>query len=125
MRARAVSAYANNQVQTGIHASSPAGLIVLIYERVFDYLKKGKVALQNGENGIDSFVKAHDLIQQGLLACLDYQNGGEIAVNLKDIYEWSLRELIIARLEKSPEKIDMIINVLEPLAESWAALAEI
>lgn len=124
MRARAANAYANTQVLTGVQALSPAGLIVLIYERVFDHLKIGKNALEKGENGIESFMKAHDLIQQGLLACLDYENGAGIAVNLKEIYEWSLRELIAARLEKSPEKIQGIINALEPIAEGWTILAE-
>jgi len=121
---KAARAYANMSAHTGVHALSPAGLISLIYERVFDHLNIGKAALESGQNGIEPFMKAHDLIQQGLLACLDYENGGEIAINLKEIYEWSLRELISARLEKSPEKIDNIINTLAPIAEGWVAIAE-
>lgn len=124
MSIRAASAYANTSAQTGVQALSPAGLIALIYERVIDHLNLGRTALENGQNGIEPFMKAHDLIQQGLLACLDYENGGEIAINLKEIYEWSLRELISARLEKSPQKIDDIINTLVPIAEGWSAIAE-
>jgi flagellar protein FliS len=83
----------------------------------------GKRALEAGDYGIESFTKAHDLIQQGLLACLDYNTGGEVAQSLGAVYEWSLRELISARSAKSPERIQEIIDVLTPLYEAWLALA--
>jgi flagellin-specific chaperone FliS len=46
----------------------------------------GKKALEAGDYGIESFTKAHDLIQQGLLACLDYKTGGEVAQSLGAVY---------------------------------------
>lgn len=123
MRARAANAYANTQVQTGVAASSPGDLIILVYERVFDHLKMGKLAIENGEYGMDSFTKAHDLIQQGLLACIDFQEGGDIAESLAAVYEWSLREIISARTTKSAEKVQGVIDVLSPLYEGWLELA--
>jgi flagellar protein FliS len=123
MRARAANAYANTQVQTGVASSSPGSLIILVYERVFDHLKMGKLGMERGEFGMESFTKAHDLIQQGLLACLDFEEGGEISQNLATIYEWALREIIIARASKSPEKIQAVIDVLMPLYGAWLELA--
>ena len=78
---RAARAYANTQVHTGVDASDPGQLIVMVYERIFDHLKVGKLALEKGEPAIESFTKAHDLIQQGLLACLDPKAGGDIALS--------------------------------------------
>jgi flagellar protein FliS len=123
MRARAANAYASTQVQTGVASSSPGSLIILVYERVFDHLKMGKLAMEQGDYAIESFTKAHDLIQQGLLACLDFQEGGEISQSLAAVYEWSLREIIAARTGKSPEKIQGVIDVLMPLYEAWLELA--
>lgn len=123
MRARAVNAYASTQVQTGVAASSPGSLIILVYERLFDHLKIGKLAMERGEFGMESFVKAHNLIQQGLLACLDFEEGGEISHSLAAVYEWSMREIITARAGKSPEKIQGVIDVLTPLYEAWLELA--
>jgi flagellar protein FliS len=123
MRARAANAYASTQVQTGVASSSPGHLIILVYERVFDHLKVGKLALEQGEYAIESFTKAHDLIQQGLLACLDFEDGGEISQSLAAVYEWSLREIISARASKSAEKIQGVIDVLTPLYEAWLELA--
>jgi flagellar protein FliS len=123
MAPKSARAYAATEVFTGVNASDPGQLIVLVYQRIFDHLKMGKKSLEEGGYGIESFTKAHDLIQQGLLACLDYKTGGEVAQSLGAVYEWSLRELINARLVKSPERIQEIIDVLTPLYEAWLALA--
>ena len=123
MVSKSARAYAATEAFTGVNASDPGQLIVLVYQRVFDHLNMGKKALEAGDYGIESFTKAHDLIQQGLLACLDYNTGGEVAQSLGAVYEWSLRELISARSAKSPERIQEIIDVLTPLYEAWLALA--
>ena len=123
MNARAAKLYADNDAETGVNSLSSGQLIVLIYERVFDNLKLGKHALENGQHGVEAFTKAHDLIQQGLLACLDFKTGAEVAQNLGAIYEWSLREIINARVTKSPEKIQEVLDVLTPLYEAWVSLA--
>jgi flagellar secretion chaperone FliS len=123
MASKSARAYAATEVLTGVHGSDAGQLIVLIYERVFDHLKLAKKALESGDYGIEPFTKAHDLIQQGLLACLDFKTGGDVAQSLGAIYEWSLREILNARLTKSPEKVQEVLDVLEPLYDAWVALA--
>ena len=123
MNARAAKIYANSDAETGVNALSSGQLIVLIYERIFDNLKVGKHALENGQHGVEAFTKAHDLIQQGLLACLDYKSGEDVAQNLGAIYEWALREIINARVTHSPEKVQEILDVLTALYEAWMSLA--
>ena len=123
MISKSARAYAANDTLTGVNGSNPGQLIVLVYERIFDHLKLAKKALECGEYGIEPFTKAHDLIQQGLLACLDYQTGGDVAQSLGEIYDWSLREILNARLTKSPEKVQEVLDVLTPLYEAWMALS--
>lgn len=120
---KSAKAYAANEVLTGVHGSDPGQLIVLVYERVFDHLKLAKKALEKGNYGIEPFTKAHDLIQQGLLACLDYEGGGEVALSLGAVYEWVLREMLNARLNKDPEKIQAILDIMTPLYEAWLELS--
>ncbi len=123
MGSKSALAYAANNVETGVVAANSSQLIVLVYERLFDHLKIGKKELENGRYAIESFTKAPDLIQQGLVACIDYQEGGDIAQSLGAIYEWSLREIINARVTKSPQKIQEVLDVLTPLYEAWISLA--
>lgn len=123
MSVKAARAYASIDVAGGVTDSDPAELIVLVFERTLDHLKLGKKMLEDSQYGIDNFTKANDLIQKGLLACLDYDRGADVANNLAAIYEWSLREIIKGRAEKSPEKIQSVIDVLTPLYEGWLTLS--
>ena len=123
MGSKSALAYAANSIETGVVAANSSQLIVLVYERLFDHLKIGKKELESGRYGIESFTKAHDLIQQGLVACIDYKEGGDIAQSLGAIYEWALREIINARVAKSPEKVQEILDVLTLLYEAWISLA--
>lgn len=123
MSARAAKTYAENNTHTSVTSADSGQIIVLVYERIFDHLKVGKQGLESGQYAIESFTKAHDLIQQGLLACLDYEAGVEVAQNLGAIYEWSLREIIAARSDRSAQRIQGVIEVLQPLYEAWLALS--
>jgi flagellar protein FliS len=115
--------YAENNTHTSVFSADSGQIIILVYDRIFDHLKVAKLALENGQYAIEPFTKAHDLIQQGLLACLDYENGGDVAQSLGAVYEWSLREILNARLAKSAEKVQDVLDVLAPLYEAWLALA--
>jgi flagellar protein FliS len=123
MSSRAAKMYAENNTHTSVTSADSGQIIVLVYERIFDHLKVGKQGLENGQYAIESFTKAHDLIQQGLLACLDYEVGVEVAQNLGAIYEWSLREIIAARSDRSAQRIQGVMEVLQPLYEAWLALS--
>jgi len=111
--------YAQNEIETAVSAANSGQLIVLVYERVIDQLNLGKSELSEGRFGMEFFTKAGDLINFGLLASLDHVKGGEIASNLKKVYEWALKAINEARINKSPEKIQEVINVLKPLHEAW------
>jgi len=124
MMNKAALKYEDSKNLTSVMAADARELIVLIHERIFDHLKTAKVALENNEMPVDSFVKASDLILKGLLGCLDHEKGKEIAQNLSLIYVWSLQELISARAERSADKVQDVMNTLNPLYEAWVHLSD-
>jgi len=115
----AAKAYANTKSETDVSSSSSPELILVVYERLFDHLKAGKKELEAGRYGIVPFSKASDLINIGLLASLDMDKGEPIAENLRLIYNWALTNILQARLKKSPDLIQKVIDVLTPLYEGW------
>jgi len=114
--------YANNQAETSVASSNPRELIIIVYERIFDQLRLGKLELMQDRFGIEVFTKASTLINLGLLASLDYEKGGEISKNLKVVYEWALKAINEGRINKSPKKIQDVIDVLTPIYEGWRDL---
>jgi flagellar protein FliS len=119
---KSAAAYAKNDTHTAVHSFGSGELIVLIYDRTLDHLKIARLSMENGGNGIEPFTKAHDLINQGLLACLDYDQGKDVAQNLKMIYEWSLKEILSARLSRSIAKVDNVVKILTELRDGWMQL---
>ncbi|MGB4006908.1 MAG: flagellar export chaperone FliS, partial [Halanaerobiales bacterium] len=62
--------------------------------------------------------KTGDIISE-LMVSLDMEQGGEIARNLYNLYDYMNRRLIQANIRKDPALVDEVINLLSSLKESW------
>lgn len=120
----AARAYAEQQHFTAVSSATSIGLIVLSYERLLQHLHNAMHSIANGndQGAVEPCTKAIDLIDLGLRASLNFEQGGEIALNLSSLYVWSISEILMARLKKDPERIASVIRVLEPLAQAWIAI---
>ncbi|MFH0925050.1 MAG: flagellar export chaperone FliS [bacterium] len=62
-----------------------------------------------------------------LLISLNFEAGGEIAINLKRLYLFIIDNIFTANLKKdssSLEKIDNCISILKTLREAWANIEQ-
>ena len=119
MTMRSHRAYAATQRETGVSSARPIDLVVMVYARLLDHLRSAQLQMAEGSDASDSLTKAVELITTGLEACLDKAQGGEIAENLAVIYDWANREILLARLRRDAEKLQGVINALQPLSEAW------
>ena len=69
--------------KTNVTTSDPARLIILCYEGAIDSLKlaKQKMKEKDYEKKERAIINAQDIINE-LLCSLDFERGGEIAINL-------------------------------------------
>ena len=119
MTMRSHRAYAATQRETGVSSARPIDLVVMVYARLLDHLRSAQLQMAEGTDASESLTKAVELITTGLEACLDKAQGGEIAENLAVIYDWANREILLARLRRDSEKLQGVINALQPLSEAW------
>jgi flagellar protein FliS len=59
-----------------------------------------------------------------LQASLDMERGGEIAVNLNDLYGYLVSDLVTANLQNDTQKIKEALKVVEPLLEAWTEITK-
>ena len=123
MYARAHEAYARTDRETAVSAARPVDLVVLVLQRTLDHLRTGRDKLIQQEDSAEPLTKALQLINAGLMACLDREQGGDIAVNLGQLYDWASREIMMARLKRDGDRISEVIRVLETVSSAWVELA--
>ena len=104
-------------------AAGPAQLVVILYDGARRFLRQAAAALRDGE-----IEKAHltlrnaEMIIAHLNSTLDLEQG-EVALHLRQLYEFSLRHLNEARMRKDPAMIDQVSELLGELREAWARIA--
>jgi len=106
--------------------SSPAGMVVLIYEEAIRALKTAIRAVEAGDITARhaNVSRAMDVIAH-LYGCLDMENGGEIAENLGRLYRFVLSRLVTVEPTNDPAGARDAIRLLEPLLLSWRAIDEV
>lgn len=110
--------------KTDVSTSDPAQLIIMCYEGAIDSLKlaKEKIKEKNYEKKAKAIIKAKDIINE-LLCSLDFERGGEIANNLSSIYNYMLRRILYADVNKDIGAIDEVIGMLNELLPAWIEVA--
>lgn len=114
--------------QVNTHAqvieASPHRLIQMLMEGGLSRLAQAKGALSRGqiaEKGV-LIGKAIDIIG-GLRESLDPEKGGEIALNLNDLYLYMTQRLIEANQHNDEAKIDEVAKLLRTIKEGWDGIA--
>ena len=115
-----VSKYLTQQVLS----ASPAKLVFMLYERAIGSLKEAIAAIEAGD--IEGRWRANNRaveIVSHMWSTLDMENGGEISENLDRLFSFMLMRLSEVDLRNDPTPALKVIELLEPLRDSWYALA--
>lgn len=108
--------YKQNQILN----ATPKKLVIMLYEGAIKNLKLAELsaAEKKIEQTSNALIKAQDIIQE-LMVTLDFENGGEVAENLNQLYNYFMTELIKANSTKDPESIKQVRESLEELRDTW------
>ncbi len=116
----AVSAYQETSVTT----QSKGRLIVLLYDGAIKFMKLAIRELDAGnyEAKGQYITRAQNIINE-LNAVLDTDAGGEIAVNLRNLYSFMNTRLCEANTKRDCQIIREVITLAEELNKGWKAIA--
>jgi flagellar protein FliS len=121
LQSRAASAYASVGLESRASSSSGVDLVILLIEGVLDRVKLARAAMAQRDIGqkIKHINRALEIISEGLRAHLDMAAGGEIAVNLDDLYAYCSVRLLHANSRNDLAALDEIGELLTPLLNAW------
>lgn len=119
MSALAPTAYRESAILT----ASPQQLVVMLYDGANRFLRQGAIVMREGDVAAahDRLRRAEAIIEE-LHVTLDLSQG-EVAERLAGIYIFCRKLLNEARLERSPEKVEQVAELLAELRSAWAEIA--
>lgn len=124
INSRDASTYARVALESGILAASPHQRISMLFDHYQASLRLARLHLQAGnipEKG-KAITRAINIVSRGLRASLDLQQGGDIARQLDDLYDYVVRLLLRANLENNEESLTAAAKLLGNIASAWNAI---
>lgn len=115
--------YTNIATTTQAEAASPHALILMLLNGAIEKLYAAKGFLERGnieQKGRHLFWAIS--IIAGLRSCLDFDKGGDIAMNLERLYDYMERRLMEANSANSVEMIEEVAGLLRTIREGWESI---
>lgn len=119
--ATAYAAYRSAEIKT----ISQKDLIVLLYQGAERFLEAGRQAmeLRQLETAMTQCHRAKEILVE-LMSTLNFEAGGDLAVQLKDLYAFFIVQITEASLRKNPAQITAILPILATLREGWQQIPD-
>jgi flagellar secretion chaperone FliS len=110
----------NPYQQNAVEHADPVKLVGMMYEGALRFIRRAEksIADEDYENAHNNIMRAYAIVAE-LMATLDFEHGGEIAVNLELCYDYVLHLLKEANMKKEAGSLNIARMMIEPLLESW------
>jgi flagellar protein FliS len=117
----AVNAYETVQVDAAVLGASPHELIGKLLTRAVEAIVEAKDQMQEGNipEKTTNIKIAVSIISDGLRSSLNMEDGGDIAANLDDLYDYMLRQLMTAHVENNTAMLDEVATLLGQIKSGW------
>lgn len=113
--------------QVATRTASPGQLVLMLYEGAIRFLEQAKAGfdlddpVEFNTTINNNILRAQDIIRE-LDYSLNVELGGELAIQLRRLYDYFDRTLLEANLRKDAAGIAEVIRRLSELREAWATM---
>lgn len=121
VNSRAAAAYKRVAADTSVQGADPHQLVSMLFDTLLQSLVRARGALQahDIEAKGAAIGKAVRILEEGLKAGLNLEQGGELAQNLRATYDYSILRLTQANLHNDDAALAEVMALIEPVADSW------
>lgn len=119
------SVYRQIDVETGVSGASAHQLITLLFNGALEAIAQARGALAQGsiEMKCQSVSKTVRIVDEGLKAGLNLRDGGDLALQLSDLYDYICRRLTLANVRNDDDILAECHRLLTPIRDAWVAIA--
>jgi len=118
------TSYRNLDLETSVQGATPHKLVALLYDGAIGAILRARAALHGGDVAGKGKAISHAIriVDEGLKASLD-PRAGELAVNLRDLYDYMARRLLAANLHNDEQALQEVATLLSQLRAGWAGIS--
>lgn len=110
--------------QTAVNVSDKVQVVSMLYDGAINFIRKAKEKSEIGDTiGKTHFIKKTSAIVRELANSLN-MDGGELALNLRNLYDFVLESLIKAELNNNVDALNDAEKVMDILRNSWKEMQE-
>jgi flagellar secretion chaperone FliS len=123
---RQAGAYRQMLVATGVNSASPHGLIGMLYDGLLAAIAEARGAMRSRDIPAKgkAISRAVRIVDEGLSAALNLQEGGNLATDLRSLYTYINLRLTHANLKNDEAALDECVQLTETLRSAWAQIAD-
>ena len=121
-RAAAYDELANKSIVMG---ATSHGLVALLFEEFDSSLRAAEfyAASEDVAKMREKVGKASKILA-GLQGSIDIEKGGELAMNLAELYRFCIRELLNANINADTKIITKVRSLIAPIQQAWNDMPE-
>ena len=123
---RQAGAYKQVHVATGVSGASPHGLIGMLFDGLVAALAEARGAIRSRNIAAKgrAIGRAVRIVDEGLSASLNLDDGGPLAADLRDLYRYITLRLTHANLHSDEAALEECARLIDQLRSAWAEIAD-
>jgi flagellar secretion chaperone FliS len=119
-----LAAYRSTSVHSGVAASDPHRLVVMLMDGALERIATARGLMTNSTGGAEKAQLLHRAVAiiDELRNSLNFKAGGDISRNLDALYDYMCVRLMQANAANKPEWLDEVSRLLGEVRSAWLAL---
>ena len=118
-----MAAYRTTLVHGGVANADPHALVQMLLDAAVDRMVAARGCIERGELvGKAKLLHSCVIIIAELRGSLDLDRGGPLARNLRDLYEYMTRRLLIANVRSDAGCLNEVLSLLGEIRSAWVAI---
>lgn len=118
---RSAAAYKRVGVETSVSCADPHKLVSLLFDALLQAVGGARIAITAGDIPLKGrkIGTAVRILEEGLIAPLDMEKGGELAANLHNVYRYCVTQITLANLRNDVSKLEEVSRLIDLVASGW------
>jgi flagellar protein FliS len=118
-----LAAYQSVSVHGGVANADPHAMVQMLMDAAAERMAIARGCIERGERGRQaSLLHSCVMIVGELRGSLNISEGGPLAQNLSDLYEYMIRQLMLANAKSDASCVMEVSRLLDEIRNAWIAI---